>query len=181
VNTRVKRRLPPAEQGEVESAGDENPGDENGNQQSGDDRYVIGAGPLSNVEEMLPVRLEAALPSARHLVETESSDRAKQPDPRDDREEQGEKRAAHDRRCCHDTDEGVDQADEDQVAAHVHEIGPAFPQSGVGVGIGNRPDRDLAFGIRGCGCGCRRHEDLPSPRKGASRELRGARRLGRPQ
>ena len=47
---------------------------------AGDDRYVISAGPLANVEEVLPVRLQPALPPARHLVEADRGDRTEQAD-----------------------------------------------------------------------------------------------------
>ena len=81
------------------------------------------AGRLQDVEEVRPIIVGLpALAPASELVETDGGDRPEQAYSRNDREKQRHERLVgchHDRR---NADQGVDQAGEEQVAAHREEI-----------------------------------------------------------
>src|SRR3954452_8440292 len=99
---------------------------------------------MAHLEEVLPSRLEAVLAAPSELVEANRSNRAEQPDSRDDREEEGHQRPIrrHYRRC--NSDHRVDQPGEDQVAAHVLKIAKPLPERPAEVVVG-----DLAYGNSG--------------------------------
>ena len=126
---------------------------------------------------MLPAGFEPVLAAPGELVKADCRDWAEQPDPGDDREEEGHQRTVRGHHRRGNTQDGVDEAGEHQVAAHVLEIAEPLAERPAEIVVRDLADGDFSMLARS-GSNKRFGGHHTSPRKASMRLRRAKRQCG---